>query len=110
VVPCFMNSTISTPSLSQKTCVAISFLLGRCLFKLFQVLWWLCVHTQRWLLLGFSIHKWNTGFITCYSYDVTEKFITIFMVLLKKVKVEAIPYVLCALVSVFRTHLVQNLW
>jgi hypothetical protein len=31
-----------------------------------------------WLRFGFKIHKWNAGFITCYSYDVTEKFISIF--------------------------------
>jgi hypothetical protein len=38
VVPCSINSTISTPFLSQKT-VAISFLAGRHLFKLFQLVW-----------------------------------------------------------------------
>jgi hypothetical protein len=39
VVPCCMNSTISTPFLSQKT-VSISFLTGRqSLFKLFRVVW-----------------------------------------------------------------------
>jgi hypothetical protein len=38
VVPFCMNSTISTPFLSQKI-VAISFLAGRLLFKLFLLVW-----------------------------------------------------------------------
>jgi hypothetical protein len=46
----FMNSTISTPLLSQKT-VAISFLAGRqLLFKLLRFFWWMCVHPLLWLL------------------------------------------------------------
>jgi hypothetical protein len=45
VVPCCMNSTISTLFLSQKTGV-ISFLAGRQhLFKLFWLLWWMCAST-----------------------------------------------------------------
>jgi hypothetical protein len=38
VAPCCMNSSISTPFLSQKT-VAINFLAGRHLFKLCQLVW-----------------------------------------------------------------------
>jgi hypothetical protein len=79
-----MISTVSTPFLSQKT-VAISFLAGRQhLFKILRIVRWMCVHPLLWLLFGFNIHKWNPGFITCYSYDVIEKFITIFVVSLKK--------------------------
>jgi hypothetical protein len=37
----------------------------------------MCVHPLLWLLFGFNIHKWNPGFITCYSYDVIEKFVAI---------------------------------
>jgi hypothetical protein len=40
------------------------------LFKLLRLVWWMCVHPLFWLLFGFSIHKWNPGFITCYSYDM----------------------------------------
>jgi hypothetical protein len=40
------------------------------------------VHPLPWPLFGFNIHKWNPGFSTCYS--VIDKFIDIFVVLLKK--------------------------
>jgi hypothetical protein len=40
----------------------------------------MCVHPLLWLLFGFNIHKWKPGFITCYSYDMTEKFMAIFVV------------------------------
>jgi hypothetical protein len=33
----------------------------------FWLVWWMCVHPLLWLLFGFSIHKWNPGFITSYS-------------------------------------------
>lgn len=59
-----INSTISTFSLSQKR-TAVRLLAGRCLFKLFQLGWWMCVYPPHWLLFGFSIHKWNTSFSTC---------------------------------------------
>jgi hypothetical protein len=52
------------------------------LFKLFWFVWWMCVHPLLQLLFCFSIHKWNPGYITCYLYDVIEKFIPIFVVLL----------------------------
>jgi hypothetical protein len=106
VVPCCMNSTISSPFQSQKT-VTISFLAGRRLFKLFRLVWWMCVHPLLWLLFGFSISKWNPGFITCYSYNVIEKF-AIFVVSLKKIYKSR--SVLCAPVSISGTHLAQNLW
>jgi hypothetical protein len=38
-----------------------------------------------------------------------EKFIAVFVASLQKVKAEAIQAILCALISIFRTHLVQNL-
>jgi hypothetical protein len=63
MVPCCMNSTISPPFLSQKT-VAISFLAG--IQRLFKLLW-LALTARR-----FHKHNWNPGFITCYSYNVTE--------------------------------------
>jgi hypothetical protein len=44
------------------------------LFKLFRLLWWMCVHPLLWQLFGFNVHKWNACFITCYSYDAIEKF------------------------------------
>jgi hypothetical protein len=60
------------------------------------------LHPLLWLLFGFNIHEWNPDFITCYSYDVTEKFIAIFMLsLLKEVKAETILYVSCAPVNIF---------
>jgi hypothetical protein len=65
MVPCYMNSTISAPFRSQKT-VAISFLAGRRhLFKLFRLVWWMCMHPLLWLLFDFNIHKRNPGFIAC---------------------------------------------
>jgi hypothetical protein len=33
----------------------------------------MCVYPLLWLLFSLNIHKWNTGYIICYSYDVTEK-------------------------------------
>jgi hypothetical protein len=108
VVPCCINFTISTPFLSQMT-VSISFLAGRQrLFKISGLVWWMCVHPLLWLLLCFNIHKWSPSFITCYSYDVIEKFTAIFVVSLQKTK--AILCVLCAPVCIFGTHLAQNLW
>jgi hypothetical protein len=110
VVPYCMNSTISIPFMSQKT-VPICRLSGRRLSKLFQLVWWKCVHPLLWLLIGFNFHKWNPGFITCYSYNVIKKFIAIFWgIALKRLKAKAILYVLCAPMSIFRTHLAQNLW
>jgi hypothetical protein len=50
------------------------------LFKLFCIVWWMHEHPLLWVLFGFNIHKWNPGFITCYSYNVTEKFISIFVI------------------------------
>jgi hypothetical protein len=49
VVPCCMNCTLSAPFLSQKT-VAIRFLEGRRMFKLFRLVWWICVHPLLWLI------------------------------------------------------------
>jgi hypothetical protein len=43
----------------------------------------MCVLPLLGLLFGFNIHKWNLGFTTCYSCNVIEKFIAIFVVLLK---------------------------
>jgi hypothetical protein len=82
MVPCCINSAISTPFLSQKT-DAISFLASRQrVFKFLGFFLWTCVHPLLWLFFGFNIHKWNSCFITCFSYDVTETFITTFVVLL----------------------------
>jgi hypothetical protein len=67
------------------------------------------MHPVLWLLCGFNIHKRNPGFIICYSYAVTEKFIAIVVVSLKEVKAEAILCVLCAPVKIFRTNFAYNL-
>jgi hypothetical protein len=56
------------------------------LFKIVQLLWWMCVHQRLWLLFDFNIHKWDSSFITCYSYNVSEKFIAIFVISLYKSK------------------------
>jgi hypothetical protein len=82
VVLCCMNSTISTPFLSQKTAV-ISLLVDVCLY-VSGFFCWMCVHPLLWLHFGFNIHKQNPGFITYYSYDVIKKFITIFVASLWK--------------------------
>jgi hypothetical protein len=87
-----MNSTFNTPFLSQKA-VAISFVAGReGMFKLFRLVWWMCLLPLIWLLFGFNIHKWNSSFNTCCSYDVIEKLIAIFVLSLweKPTKAEAI--------------------
>jgi hypothetical protein len=47
------------------------------------------MHPLLSLLFGFNIHKRSPGFIICYSYDVIEKFITIFVVSLKKSKIRS---------------------
>jgi hypothetical protein len=60
--------------------VTICLLAGRHLFKTFWLVWWISVHPPLWLLSGFNVHKWNPGFITCYSYNVVEKDIAIFVV------------------------------
>jgi hypothetical protein len=82
MIPYCMNSTISTPFLSQKT-VAIIFLADSVCLNFFG-LFGECVHPPLWLLFGFNIHKWNPGFIACYPYNVIEKFIAISVVSLKK--------------------------
>jgi hypothetical protein len=55
------------PILSQKT-VAITFLAGRCLFKLFQFVWWLCV--QSTALTAFFISAFTNQ--TQFSSPVTH--------------------------------------
>jgi hypothetical protein len=37
------------------------------LLKLYKLIWRMCVHPLLWLNFAFNIHKWNSGFITCYS-------------------------------------------
>jgi hypothetical protein len=65
------------------------------LFKLFRLVWWMCVHPLLCLLFSFSIHKWNPGFITCDSYSVIEKFIAILVVLLWKSKLKPFLRFVC---------------
>jgi hypothetical protein len=55
-------------------------------FKLFRLVWWMRVHSLLWLLFGFNIQKWNPGFISSSSYDVTSKFVAIFVDSSKKSK------------------------
>jgi hypothetical protein len=100
-----MNFTISTPFLSQKT-VAISFLADICLNFLGLFGECVCIHCFGYTFVS-TFHKLNADFITCYSYDETEKFIAIYRS--KKVKAEVILCVLCTPVSIFGTHLAQNL-
>jgi hypothetical protein len=92
---CWMTLRISF-SVSQYTCDVIvvpfawippsallacpSFVARGRLFKLFRLVWWMCAHPLHWLLSYFNIHKWNPGLIACYSCDVIEKFIAIFVV------------------------------
>jgi hypothetical protein len=60
VVPCCVNSTISTFFISQKTVVTHQ-LSGRQMFVLFfsACLLCECVLPLLWMLFGFRIHKWN---------------------------------------------------
>jgi hypothetical protein len=106
---CCMNSTIRNLFLSQET--VLTYLVGgQRLFEIFWLVWWMCV-LPLWLLFGFNIHKWNPCFITCFSYDVIEKFISIFVVsLFEGVKAEAVLYIFCALLSISGTNVAQNLW
>jgi hypothetical protein len=71
------------------------------LFKLLRLVSWTCVHSLLCLLFGFNIHNWNPRFITCYSYNVVEKFIAIFAVSLLKILQKPKPFcTLCANLSV----------
>jgi hypothetical protein len=81
VFPYCMNSIISTYLLSKKT-AAISFPADVCLTFLACCVN-VCVSTAL-IASWFQIYKCNPGFITYYSYDVTEKFRAIFMVSLYK--------------------------
>jgi hypothetical protein len=78
VVPCCMNSTIRTFFLSQKT-VSISFLAGRRLFKLLG-LFGECASIHCFDCSLVSTFTNETQVSSRYSYNVIEKFITIFVV------------------------------
>jgi hypothetical protein len=85
-----MNSTISTPFLSQKT-DAISFLAGNIYLNFLSCLVNVCVSpaTQTMCLRNSS---------PSLRY------------LSKNIKAQIILCILCALMSIFRTHLAQYLW
>jgi hypothetical protein len=57
-------------SVPENSCHQLS---GRHLFKLFWLVWWMCVPPLLWMLFGFSIHNWNPGLTSCYVYYVIEK-------------------------------------
>jgi hypothetical protein len=79
VVPYCMNFTISTPYLSQETvafiflaediCLNILGLSGECV----------CIQYVDCSMVS-TFTNGTQGFITCYSYDAIEKFISIFVV------------------------------
>jgi hypothetical protein len=77
VVPCSTNSKISTYFLSRKQMPRS---VNVCLH--FQLVWWMCVHSLLGLLLWFNTDKWNPCSLTCYSYDVLERFSTLFVEML----------------------------
>jgi hypothetical protein len=68
-----------------------------------------CVYPLLWLIFDFSIQKWNPGFITCYSYDVVQKFIAISGYHSKKIKAAIMFHILCMPMCIFGTRLVHNL-
>jgi hypothetical protein len=108
VVPCCMNSTISTPFLSQKT-VAISFLADKVCLNFFCLFCWICVHLLLWLLFGFSIHKWKVSSPVTRIMWLRDSSPSLWY-RCRKVKAEAILCILYAPVNIFGTHLGQNLW
>jgi hypothetical protein len=70
----------------------------------------MCVHPQFWLLFGFNIHKWNPGvlhllLILC-NWEIHQHLCGTTP---RKSRPKPLS-VLCVPVSIFGTHLVQNLW
>jgi hypothetical protein len=93
VIPCCMNSTITTHFLScPKKQLLSAFWQADDIFLTFsRIVWWICLHpllSLLSLLFAFNIYKWELGFIICYLYDVIEKFIAIFKVSFQILKAE----------------------
>jgi hypothetical protein len=104
-----MNSTISTPFLSQKT-VAVSFLADRQrAFKRFRLVWWMCASTALIVLwyqhsqMKFRFHHllpvWCDREILRHLCGIALK---------RSTKSEAILCAFCAPVSIFGTNLAQT--
>jgi uncharacterized membrane protein YjjP (DUF1212 family) len=107
VAPCCITFTINTPFLFQKT-IAISFLANNVCLNFFGLFGeYVCIHCFD--CSSVSTFTSETHVSSHYLYDVIEKFIAIFVVSLIKVKAKAIRCVLCPPVSIFGTHLAQNL-
>jgi hypothetical protein len=109
MVPCCKNSTVSTPFLSHKT-VAIGFLADN-------------VDSNFVSLLGgcVCIHCFDCSLVSTFTNETQVSSPITRMMWLgysspalcycsKKVKAKGILCILCAHLSVFRTHLAQNLW
>jgi hypothetical protein len=75
--------------------VAINFVTGRRLFKLFRLVWWMCASTAS-TALWFQHLLMKPGFITCYSCGVIEKFIAMFVVSLYRSESRSQPLRFCA--------------
>jgi hypothetical protein len=70
-----------------------------------------CIHCFGCSLVS-TFNRWNPDFITCYSYKCDWEIHCHLCgnTLKKSTKADAILWVLCAPVSIFGTHLVQNVW
>jgi hypothetical protein len=104
-VSCYLNSTISTYFLSQKT-VAVTYLAGRQrLFKLFRHVWWMCVLPLfDWtLVLTFTNDTRVSLLIRMWLRNVHRHVCGI--VLRKSAKGEAFLYVSCAPVNILGIRL-----
>jgi hypothetical protein len=89
VVICCVNFTIGISFLSQKT-FAISFLADNVRLNFFGF-YGECVYNHCFDCSLVSRFRNETQVsITCYSYDVIEKFVAIFVISLQKVKAEVI--------------------
>jgi hypothetical protein len=92
------------PSTLENSCRRLS---GRHLFKLFRLVWWVCVHPLLWLLIG-STFTDEALVSSPVTYVMWLRNVLPSSWYRSKVKAEAILCVLCALMSIFGTHLAEN--
>jgi hypothetical protein len=78
------------------------------LFKLFRLVWWIksTALTALWFQHSQMKPRFNHLLFVRYDWEIKSHLCG----LAQKVKTEAILCVLCAPVSIFETHLAQNVW
>jgi hypothetical protein len=101
IIPCCLDSIISTPFLFQN--------------QLQSAFWQADIYLNIFGLPGECIYTTLTTFwfqhcqMKARFYHVIEIFIVSFVVLLREVRAETILCILCTSLSIFRTHVAQNL-